>query len=99
MPGYGSLSPESLRKMNGNLEANAGRRGRGFSFGGSRHANSRDANAKQLVGHIVGDPFALATISIAYVCTAFDCVNAESMLMMGAACMAYNIHLICDCRC
>ncbi|KAL9128453.1 MAG: hypothetical protein Q9217_002886, partial [Psora testacea] len=36
--------------MNGNLEANAGRRGRGFSL-----------------GHIVGDPFALATISIAYI--------------------------------
>ena len=34
MPSYGSLHSPSLRKMNGNLEANAGRR-RGFSFGES----------------------------------------------------------------
>jgi len=48
---YGSLESPSLRKMNGNLEANSGRRGgmRGFN-----------------IGHIVGDPFALATVSIAY---------------------------------
>lgn len=47
---YDSYHSPSLHKMNGNLEANAGRGGlRRFSF-----------------GHIVGDPFALATISIAY---------------------------------
>ncbi|KAL9098433.1 MAG: hypothetical protein Q9163_005902 [Psora crenata] len=66
MPSYGSLSPPSFHKMNGNLEANSGRRGRGFSFGKwdlhQGEAQQADCNA----GHIVGDPFALATISIAY---------------------------------
>lgn len=53
MPSYGSLHSPSLRKMNGNLEEGSSRerRGMGHSF---------------RFGHIVGDPFALATISIAY---------------------------------
>lgn len=56
--------------MNGNLEANSRARtgfGRGFSFG-KGHVNSRKEESLSTTGHIVGDPFALATLSIAYVC-------------------------------
>ncbi len=70
MPSYGSLHSPSLRKMNGNLEANSRARtgfGRGFSFG-KGHVNNRKEESLTIVGHIVGDPFALATLSIAYVC-------------------------------
>lgn len=50
MPSYGSLHSPSLSKMNGNIDGGS-RRGFGSAFSFS---------------HIVGDPFALATISIAY---------------------------------
>lgn len=53
MPSYGSLHSPSLRKMNGTMETN-GRRRNGVGRGFS-------------LGHIIGDPFALATISIAMV--------------------------------
>lgn len=56
--------------MNGNLEANSRARtgfGRGFSFG-KEHVNNGKDNSLSIIGHIVGDPFALATLSIAYVC-------------------------------
>ncbi len=53
MPSYGSLHSPSLRKMNGTMESNGRRRN-----GGGRGFS---------LGHIIGDPFALATISIAMV--------------------------------
>ena len=66
---YGSLESPSLRKMNGNLETNVGRRGGmgGFSIGTKQVVMTDCIHAEQRIGHIVGDPFALATVSIAYV--------------------------------
>ena len=54
-----------------NLEANAGRKNfaRGFTFGEEeKKLGERLHGLNSFAGHIVGDPFALATISIAYVC-------------------------------
>ena len=66
---YGSLESPSFRKMNGNLEANAGRRGgmREFGIGMEYQRQWRFHTTEGFTGHIVGDPFALATISIAFV--------------------------------
>ena len=52
MPSYGSLHSPSLRKMNGNMEMASANRG-GMS--------------RMSMENIIGDPFALATISIATV--------------------------------
>lgn len=65
MPPYGSRNSPSLPKMNGHIEGNQ-RGGRGFSFGWLLSINTMNTTNK-LLGHIFGDPFALATISIAYV--------------------------------
>ncbi|OBT70522.1 hypothetical protein VE03_00357 [Pseudogymnoascus sp. 23342-1-I1] len=51
MPSYGSLHSPSLRKMNGNMDSSM--RGRSGGIGGMSMDN------------IIGDPFALATLSIA----------------------------------
>ncbi len=66
MPPYGSLNSPSVRKMNGHMEGNQ-RGGRGFSMGRQHHEMNNLMTAKCEVGYIFGDPFALATISIAYV--------------------------------
>lgn len=69
MPSYGSLHSPSLRKMNGNLEEGSSRerRGTGHSFRFGRTSKPENTDIADCPGHIVGDPFALATISIAYV--------------------------------
>jgi len=51
MPSYGSLHSPSLRKMNGQMEPSSRRRTGGMS--------------SMSMGNIIGDPFALATLSIA----------------------------------
>ncbi|KAI4275588.1 MAG: hypothetical protein LQ337_003100 [Flavoplaca oasis] len=54
MPSYGSLHSPSLRKMNAHME------------GTGRNRIGRGGMSNFSFSHIVGDPFALATISIAY---------------------------------
>jgi SHO1 osmosensor len=53
MPSYGSLHSPSLRKMNGQMDMN-----------GRRTSGMRSMS----MDNIIGDPFALATISISVVC-------------------------------
>lgn len=53
MPSYGSLHSPSLRKMNGQMDTTSRRRTAGMTG--------------MAMGNIIGDPFALATISIATV--------------------------------
>lgn len=53
MPSYGSLHSPSLRKMNGGMDSK-----------GRRTAGMRGMS----MDNILGDPFALATLSIGVVC-------------------------------
>ncbi len=47
-------------------------------------------------GHIIGDPFALATISIAIVSYQWQ-AGERPTLTVKPACLADSIHLICYC--
>jgi len=67
MPSYGSLHSPSLSKMNGNHVEGGSGRGFGSKFSFGRLGNNGEESGLTFTGHIVGDPFALATISIAYV--------------------------------
>ncbi len=104
MPSYGSLHSPSLRKMNGHMEGTGRNRiGRGamsnFSFSMLEEYGMQEYTAKSAAGHIVGDPFALATISIAYVCLPDPSVITRRRLMdWMIACLVDRFCCFAHCR-